>query len=243
MVTAAPVAVGAWAERRAAGLRAAGTRAAGRELAAVAAGLGRLADAVTAAGPPDRAEAATAAHLAAVDRFHEVFEARTRRVVTVGWLAETALSPVTLIAVVLASGAVLGTPGAELPVFLVLAPVVGGCASAWAGPGREPGPGPPPRVARRRVGGALRLLRGPGTGRAVTAAAGCAVLHAAAPIVATAALTRLLTADGAGRGRGCARCSRSPRATPPRRGTPPVGRGRREWSWRAGWRTGSRPAH
>lgn len=68
-------------------------------------------------------------HLATVDHFHDVFNTQTRRVSTAVVLAEIALSPVTILAVVLSAATVLAAPGANVLAFLLLGAILGGCVA------------------------------------------------------------------------------------------------------------------
>ncbi|MGB8202912.1 MAG: hypothetical protein WCF33_25040 [Pseudonocardiaceae bacterium] len=134
-VVVVPLVAGALANRRAATARTAGMSAVGAVLDRVSAGTAKLISA-------DRSEKVRHDHLATVDHFHDVFNAQTRRVSTAVVLAEIALSPVTILAVVLSAATVLATPGADVLAFLLLGAFLGGCVATLT---RHQPPGAPPQ--------------------------------------------------------------------------------------------------
>jgi ABC-type multidrug transport system fused ATPase/permease subunit len=121
-VVAVPLVSGALANRRAAAARAAGMPAVGVMLDRVSAGTVQLIS-------DGRSEKVRQDHLVAVDRLHDVFNAQTRRVSTAVVLAEIALSPVTILAVVLSAATVLVTPGVDVLAFPLIGPIIGGCVA------------------------------------------------------------------------------------------------------------------
>jgi hypothetical protein len=121
-VVAVPLVSGALANRRAAAARATGMSAVGVVLDRVSAGTAQLISA-------GRSEKVRQDHLVAVDRFHDVFNAQTRRVSTAVVLAEIALSPVTILTVVLSAATVLVAPGADVLTFPLVGPIIGGCVA------------------------------------------------------------------------------------------------------------------
>jgi hypothetical protein len=119
-VVAVPLIAGVLATRQAAAARTAGMSAVRVVLNQVSIGTAQLISA-------GRSERVRHDHQAAIERFHDVFSAQTRRVSMAVVLAEIAFSPVTILAVVLIAGTVLMTPGADMLAFLVLGPAIGGC--------------------------------------------------------------------------------------------------------------------
>lgn len=132
---AAPLVAGVLANRRAAAARAAGMPAVSAMLDRVSAGTAQLISAV-------RSERVRQEHVAMVNRFHDVFTARTWRVSTAVAWAEIAFSPVTILAVTLSAGMVLVTPRADMLAFLLLGPVVGDCVARLT-QDQPPGARPP----------------------------------------------------------------------------------------------------
>ena len=132
---AAPLVAGALANRRAAVARADGMSAVSVMLDRVSAGTTQLISAA-------RSVRVRHEHLATVDRFHDVFNAQTRRVSTAVTLVEVAFSPVTILAVTLSAGMVLVTPRADMLAFLLLGPVAGDCVARLT-QHQSPGARPP----------------------------------------------------------------------------------------------------
>jgi ABC-type multidrug transport system fused ATPase/permease subunit len=174
-VIAVPLVAGALANRQAAAARIAG-------MSAVGAALDRVSDGTAQLICAGRSERVRRNHLATVDRFHDVFSAQTRRVSTAVVWAEIAFSPVTILAVILAAGAVLMTPGADVLAFLLLGPLIGGCVATLT---RQQPTGVPSQFTTdtqaniRRTIGRLRSAVTPGSDvrKAAIAAVVTALLH------------------------------------------------------------------
>jgi ABC-type multidrug transport system fused ATPase/permease subunit len=192
-VVVVPLVAGALANRRAAAARAAGMSAVGAALDRVSAGTAQLISA-------GRSELVRHAHLATVDRFHDVFSAHTRRVSTAVVLAEIAFSPVTILAVVLTAGTVLVTPGVDVLAFLLLGPVTGGWVATLT---RHQPTGAPPqfttdtRANIRTTMGRLRSVVAAGSDarRAAIAAIVSALLHGVSLALAVTVVWSLFDQD------------------------------------------------
>ncbi len=177
-VVAVPLVVGALANRRAAAAHTAG-------MAAVAAVLGRVGAGTAQLICTGHSERTRHDYLATVDRFHDVFSKQIRRVSSAAAVAEVAFSPVTILTVVLTAGTVLATPGVDMPAFVLLGPVIGGCVATLT---RNQPTGAPPlfttdtpaniRTAIQRLRSVV-ILNG-GACKAAIAAAVTAVLQGVA---------------------------------------------------------------
>lgn len=189
-VLAVPLVAGALATRRVAAARTAGMSAVAAVRDRVSAGTEQLISA-------GRSERVRHDHLATVDRFHDVFSAHTRRVSTAVALAEIALSPVTILAVVLTAGTVLAAPSADLLAFLLLGPIIGACVATLT---RHQSTGaPPPFTADtqaniRTTMGLLRSVIVPGSAacKAVIAAIVTALSHGVSLALAITVVWSLL---------------------------------------------------
>ncbi|MGH3899646.1 MAG: hypothetical protein ACRDTA_15665 [Pseudonocardiaceae bacterium] len=189
-VVAVPMVAGVLANQRTAAARTIGMPAVGTALDRVSAGTAQLISA-------GRSEKVRHDYLATVDHFHDVFSAQTRRVSTAMVLAEIAFSPVTILAVILAAGTVLVTPGADVLAFLLLGPVIGGCIATLT---QHQPRGAPPQCTTdtqaniRTTMGRLRSVVAPGSDvrRAAIAAIVTALLHGVSLVLAIAVVWSLL---------------------------------------------------
>lgn len=142
-VVAVPVAVGVYADRRAAARRQVGMVTTGEQLARVAEKTAALVQAVH-DRPSGEAEPVEAVRRSAVDGLVERFDAATSRALVWSRLAEILLAPVSVVSVVLVTGVALDRPWRDALVCSLFAPLAAG-ALAGLGERSRPAPSAPAR--------------------------------------------------------------------------------------------------
>jgi hypothetical protein len=196
-IIAVQLVAGVFVNRRVLVIRAAAMEATRAALGKVATSTGEFVHALSLIRSSGQTEPARLRYQAALDHFHDVFNAQTRRVMQMASTAEITFAPVTIIAVVLVAGALLATPGTDVLAFLLLAPVVSSCVTTLSHPiqktsgalGASHDRETPYQPSARDV---IQQLRQRGLRNVVTAAVVAAVTHGVALALMVPVLSWLL---------------------------------------------------